>query len=68
MVDFLVVHVRVYSELEGASILRQIDVTSMEGHVDRVPGMRHYVVPDGVSALVKYFVNKSGIYKFYILT
>ncbi|KAH3867903.1 hypothetical protein DPMN_031040 [Dreissena polymorpha] len=37
-----------------------IDVASIEGHSDKQPDTKHYVVPEGISALVKHFVNKAG--------
>ncbi|XP_052782750.1 renalase-like [Mya arenaria] len=53
-------HEQMYTELLDAAIFKQIDVKSMEGHQDKQPGLKHYVVPNGISSLVKYFVNKSG--------
>lgn len=52
-------HSGIYSELIQAGLLMAIDVASIEGHSDKQPDTKHYVVPEGISALVKHFVNKA---------
>jgi hypothetical protein len=48
-----------YTELTEKGVLRELG-TNIEGHQDKVPGTKHFVTPDGVSAIVKYYVNKAG--------
>ena len=51
---------RFYDELLQAGILEPLHQTIANAK-EYQPGTQHYVVPDGMSSLVKYFMNKSGL-------
>jgi len=52
-------HKMFYDELLEAGILEPLKETIANAK-EYEPGTQHYVVPDGMSSLVKYFFNKSG--------
>lgn len=58
--DMFLLHFRQYQELTEAGVLQEIQVTKLEGHQDKEKGMKHYVTPNGVSSLVKHFIQKAG--------
>jgi len=53
-------HKMFYDELLQAGILEPLHQTIANAK-EYQPGTQHYVVPDGMSSLVKYFMNKSGL-------
>jgi len=53
-------HKTYYDELLQAGILEPLKQTIANAK-EYESGTQHYVVPDGMSSLVKYFMNKSGI-------
>lgn len=56
---FFPLHFSHYSELTEKGVLQRLS-TEIDGHQDKVPGTQHYVTPDGVSSLVKHYINKAG--------
>ncbi|XP_045214188.2 renalase-like isoform X2 [Mercenaria mercenaria] len=56
--DYQQSHAKYYAELTEKGVLQRLDC-EIEGHQDKVPGTKHFVTPDGVSSLVKYYVNKA---------
>lgn len=51
-------HASHYNELTEKGVLQRLSL-DIEGHQDKVPGTKHYVTPDGVSTLVKHYLNKA---------
>jgi len=61
---FQCMHGEIYSELVKNGVLVPMDMAMVEGmHAPRQgeEGTKHYVVPNGMSNLVKYFFKKSGV-------
>lgn len=61
---FQCMHGEIYTELVKNGVLVPMDMGMVEGmHAPRQgeEGTKHYVVPDGMSNLVKYFFKKSGV-------